>query len=54
MVDWAGAAGYRRLWAGVWSWNTASRRVLQKLGFHEVGRVDESTYGHSLLAVRES
>lgn len=55
VVDWAGEAGYRRLWAGVWSWNTASRRVLQKLGFHEVGRVDpESIYGHSVLAVRES
>jgi hypothetical protein len=32
-------AGYRRLWAGVWDWNVASRRVLEKLGFREAGRV---------------
>ena len=26
-----------RLWATVWDWNTASRRVLAKLGFAETG-----------------
>jgi ribosomal-protein-alanine N-acetyltransferase len=47
-------AGYPRLWAGVWDWNTASRRVLSKLGFREVGRVEPSSaHGHSLLAVLE-
>jgi RimJ/RimL family protein N-acetyltransferase len=47
-------AGYRRLWAGVWDWNVASRQVLEKLGFREVGRVRPgSVYGHSLLTVRE-
>ena len=55
MVAWASEAGYRRLWAGVWDWNVASRRVLAKLGFREVGRVKpDSVYGHSLLTVRES
>jgi [ribosomal protein S5]-alanine N-acetyltransferase len=55
VVTWASEAGYRRLWAGVWDWNVASRRVLEKLGFREVGRVAPvSVYGHSLLTVRES
>jgi RimJ/RimL family protein N-acetyltransferase len=55
VVTWASEAGYRRLWAGVWDWNFASRRVLEKLGFREVGRVEpDSVYGHSLLTVRES
>jgi [ribosomal protein S5]-alanine N-acetyltransferase len=55
VVTWADEAGYRRLWAGVWDWNVASRRVLEKLGFREVGRVEpHSAYGHSLLTVRES
>jgi ribosomal-protein-alanine N-acetyltransferase len=55
VVTCASEAGYRRLWAGVWDWNVASRRVLEKLGFREVGRVEPvSVYGHSLLTVRES
>jgi ribosomal-protein-alanine N-acetyltransferase len=55
VVAWAGEAGYRRLWAGVWDWNVASRRVLEKLGFREAGRVGpDSVHGHSLLTVRES
>jgi [ribosomal protein S5]-alanine N-acetyltransferase len=54
VVTWASEAGYRRLWAGVWDWNAASRRVLDKLGFREVGRVEPSSiYGHSLLTVRD-
>jgi len=54
VVTWATEAGYRRLWAEVWDWNVASRRVLEKLGFREVGRVEPgSVYGHSLLTVRE-
>jgi RimJ/RimL family protein N-acetyltransferase len=54
VVTWAGEAGYRRLWATVWDWNAASRRVLEKLGFRETGRVEpDSVYGHSLLTVRE-
>jgi ribosomal-protein-alanine N-acetyltransferase len=55
VVTWATEAGYRRLWAGVWDWNVASRRVLEKLGFREAGQVEPSSvYGHSLLTVRES
>jgi ribosomal-protein-alanine N-acetyltransferase len=55
VVTWASEAGYRRLWAGVWDWNVASRRVLEKLGFREAGRMEPgSVYGHSLLTVRES
>ena len=54
VVTWADEAGYRRLRAGVWNWNVASRRVLEKLGFREAGRVaPDSAYGHSLLTVRE-
>lgn len=54
MVAWAGEAGYRRLWAGVWDWNVASRRVLEKLGFRETGRVErDAVHGDSLLTVRE-
>ena len=32
VVTWASEASYQRLWAGVWNWNVASRRVLEKLG----------------------
>jgi [ribosomal protein S5]-alanine N-acetyltransferase len=54
VVTWASEAGYRRLWAGVWDWNVASRRVLEKLGFREAGRVEpDPVYGRSLLTVRE-
>lgn len=35
VIDWAASSGYPRLWATVWDWNTASRRVLAKLGFTE-------------------
>jgi len=55
VVAWADEAGYRRLWAGVWEWNVASRRVLEKLGFREAGQVEpDSVYGRNLLTVRES
>ncbi|MGH3847434.1 MAG: GNAT family N-acetyltransferase [Pseudonocardiaceae bacterium] len=54
VVTWAGEAGYQRLWAGVWDWNVASRRVLKKLGFRETGRVEpDAGHGHNLLTVRE-
>ncbi|HEY5788435.1 MAG TPA: GNAT family N-acetyltransferase [Microlunatus sp.] len=53
-VSWAGEAGYQRLWAGVWDWNVASRRVLEKLGFCETGQVEpHSVHGQRLLTVRE-
>jgi ribosomal-protein-alanine N-acetyltransferase len=54
VIAWAGEAGYRRLWATVWDWNVASRRVLEKVGFRETGRVNsESAHGRSLLTVLE-
>ena len=54
VITWAGAAGYRRLWAEVWDWNVASRRVLAKLGFRDTGRVNpETVHGQSLLTVLE-
>ena len=54
VVTWAIEAGYPRLWAKVRDWNIASRRVLEKLGFHETGRVEaDPVYGDSLLTVRE-
>jgi [ribosomal protein S5]-alanine N-acetyltransferase len=54
VVTWAGEAGYKRLWAGVRDWNVASRRVLEKLGFRETGRVErDAVHGDSLLTVRE-
>lgn len=54
VVAWAGQAGHPRLWATVRGWNVASRRVLEKLGFHETGRVEpDAVHGDSLLTVRE-
>src|SRR6185312_3321867 len=55
VATWASEAGYRRLRAEVWDWNVVSRRVLEKLGFREAGRVEPgSVDGHSVLTVRES
>jgi [ribosomal protein S5]-alanine N-acetyltransferase len=55
VVTWASAAGYQRLWAGVWEWNLPSRRVLAKLGFRDAGQVEPgSAYGRNLLTVRDS
>lgn len=54
VVRWAGGAGYQRLWATVWDWNVASRRVLDKLGFRDTGRVSpETIHGRSWLTVLE-
>lgn len=53
VVTGAGASGYRRLWASVWDWNVASRRVLEKLGFRETDQREPGAHGDSLLTVRE-
>lgn len=54
VITWASEAGYRRLWATVWDWNVASRRVLEKRGFRDSGQLNPDTvYGRSLLTVRE-
>ncbi|PKH42235.1 Protein N-acetyltransferase, RimJ/RimL family [Nocardioides alpinus] len=51
VVTWARAAGYPRLWADVWDWNTASLRVLDKLGFRATGVVEPGPHGDSLQTV---
>lgn len=51
VLDWARASGHERLWASVWDWNTASRRVLGKLGFIETAR-EEAIHGTNLVTTR--
>ena len=50
-LDWARSSGYERLRASVWDWNTASRRVLAKLGFTEADR-EEAIHGTNLVTAR--
>lgn len=53
VVDWARSSDYRRLWATVWDWNTASRRVLAKVGFTETDRKEVTTArGTTLFTTR--
>ncbi|WP_354174169.1 GNAT family N-acetyltransferase [Arthrobacter sp. UYEF36] len=53
ILERAQASGYRRLWATVRDWNTASRRVLDKLGFVETGQVEpDAVHGDSLFTTR--
>lgn len=51
VLDWARSSGYERLWASVWDWNTASRRVLAKVGFTEVDR-EETLHGTNVVTTR--
>ncbi|MDT0157152.1 hypothetical protein Q9R19_05880 [Microbacterium sp. ARD32] len=54
VVAWSSELGHRRLWASVWDWNVASRRVPQKLGFHDSGaRHPVTEHGRMMLTVRE-
>lgn len=54
VMDWARWSGHKRLWATVWDWNTASRRVLAKLGFIETGQREvDPGRGTTLFTVRE-
>jgi ribosomal-protein-alanine N-acetyltransferase len=53
VLDWARSSGYERLWATVWDWNTASRRVLAKVGFTETGRKEvDAVHGITLFTTR--
>ena len=52
VLRWATTAGYRRLWATVWEWNTASRRVLAKVGFAETER-QETPHGTNCVTTRQ-
>ena len=40
ILDQARKSGHERVWATVWDWNIASRRVLAKLGFSETGHTE--------------
>lgn len=51
VLNWARSSGYERLWASVWDWNTASRRVLAKVGFTETGRED-ALHGTNVVTTR--
>ncbi|MBT1001487.1 GNAT family N-acetyltransferase [Paenarthrobacter sp. DKR-5] len=54
VLERAQASGYRCLWATVRDWNTASRRVLAKLGFVETGQVvPDEVHGDSLFTRRK-
>jgi ribosomal-protein-alanine N-acetyltransferase len=52
VLDWARSSGHERLSATVWDWNTASRRVLAKLGFVETGRTEDPAHGTNLFTTR--
>jgi ribosomal-protein-alanine N-acetyltransferase len=53
VLSWAKESGHRRLWATVRDWNTASRRVMAKLGFVETARVEpDNTHGNSLFYMK--
>jgi RimJ/RimL family protein N-acetyltransferase len=50
----AAATGRRRLWATVREWNTPSFRVLEKVGFHDSGRVTpDPDRGDSIWMTRD-
>lgn len=54
VLGWAAAVGYASIRASVWEWNSASRRVLEKLGFVDSGRDGgpPSEHGRNILTVR--
>jgi [ribosomal protein S5]-alanine N-acetyltransferase len=53
VLDWARSSGYGRLWATVWDWNAASRRVLAKVGFTETERKEvDADHGTTLFTTR--
>ncbi len=53
VLDWARSSGHERLWASVWDWNTASRRVLAKVGFTETDRKEvHPVHGTNLITTR--
>lgn len=52
VLDWARSSSFERLWATVWEWNTASRRVLAKIGFAEERKELDALYGDNLITTR--
>ena len=54
VLDWARSTGHQRLWATVWDWNAASRRVLAKVGFTETERTEpRPPHGTTLFTTLE-
>ncbi|MFJ6610234.1 GNAT family N-acetyltransferase [Streptomyces sp. NPDC091289] len=54
VLEGARASGYERLWATVWDWNSASRRVLAKIGFTETDRQEvDAVHGITLFTVKQ-
>jgi [ribosomal protein S5]-alanine N-acetyltransferase len=53
VLDWARLSGYGRLWATVREWNTASRRVLAKVGFTVDRQELDAAYGNNLFTTRQ-
>lgn len=52
VLDWARSSGYERVWANVWDWNSASHRVLAKVGFTEMERQEDAIHGTNLVTTR--
>lgn len=54
VIEWAETLGYTRLWATIRQWNTASERVVSKLGFVRTSRVEpDAEHGDSLFYRRD-
>jgi RimJ/RimL family protein N-acetyltransferase len=53
VVDAAAGTGRRRLWATVRSWNDASFRVLDKVGFERTARTTTDDFGDTVWCTRE-
>jgi len=52
VLEWAKSSGHERVSATVWDWNTASLRVLAKLGFVETDRTDDPVHGTNVFTTR--
>ncbi len=53
VLQWARGSGHHRLWATVWDWNTASLRVLAKVGFTRTDRIEvDAARGTTLFLTR--
>ena len=52
VLDWARLPGYERVWATVWEWNIASRRLLAEVGFTEERKELDAVCGNNLFTTR--
>ncbi len=54
VLDQARTSGCERVWATVWEWNAASRRVLAKLGFTEIElREVDAVHGTTVVTTKQ-